>query len=161
MPNTAAIISERGSNRKNPGAPSRLKFTGRSASSSTRCSTPLVSFLSANWAYIAEFYGFLRRERYFAVAVSSPMVLAICWVNFNGKLEVCWIIAYYGASHFSVAEFFEFENVGFSADAPWPKTVAVAVRNKRKLSRLLRRQFMGGSDAKPVSKAWICFVMSW
>src|SRR5271157_6258779 len=44
-PKTVAMISESGSKRLNPTGFSGLKPTGRSANSSTRCSTPFVSFL--------------------------------------------------------------------------------------------------------------------
>ena len=55
------------------------------------------------------------------------MVLAVGWVSFNCKFKACWVIFYYGISDLLVGEFFEFKDVGFSADAPWPKAVAVTV----------------------------------
>ena len=59
------------------------------------------------------------------------MVFAIGRVSFDGELEMRGIVGDYCIGDFFVAEFFEFKNVGFSADAPWPETVAVTVRNQR------------------------------
>ncbi len=58
------------------------------------------------------------------------MILAIGWVSFNRELEARGIVSDYRVGDFFVAEFFQLKNVCFSADAPWPKTVAVTVRNQ-------------------------------
>jgi hypothetical protein len=55
------------------------------------------------------------------------MVFAVSWVGFYGEFEMGRIVGYDCISDFSIAEFFQLENVGFSADAPGPETVAIAV----------------------------------
>ena len=106
-----------------------LEVYWRSASSSTRCSTPLVSFLRQTGQILPNLMASCG-EKEILQSRARPMVFAVGWVGFDCKLESCWVIFDYGVCDLLVAEFFEFKHVGFSADAPWPETVAVTVRNQ-------------------------------
>ena len=64
------------------------------------------------------------------------MVFAVGGVSFNCEFEVRSVVGGDGADGVFVAEFVEFENVGFPADAPWPKTVAVTVGDQSVLGRV-------------------------
>ena len=59
------------------------------------------------------------------------MVFAVGGVCFDCEFEVGGIVGDDCICDCFVAEFFQFKNVGFPADAPRPETVAVTVRNKR------------------------------
>ena len=71
-----------------------------------------------------------------AVAVSSPMVLAVCGVGFDGELEAFGVFGLDGFGDFPVGGAFEFEDVGFPAHAPRPEAVAVTVRDQRELVKV-------------------------